>query len=283
MIHIMTEDRGMTSLSGRTTFLPGLKPAIVGLPSWVLDLSRQTAVKSAVICTEWFAPPDGFKACAPYKADYIEWRERHVEVLGDRRTLRIDALYVDTIDTVFQIGSSWPDCLASLVEIEQIAEAAQSKNIHEHPLKEFMDHVRRRDPLWQTLVCRRKHNWGGAQPAPMAYEGMFEELLDACRQGRSPSEPNSEYVLSMRERLPGRALITTTYGFVGLANPEVEVGDEVMIWSGARMPYVMRPSTERPGTFGLVSAAYVGGVSRGEFVEEMLVRQGGDWARLLVR
>jgi hypothetical protein len=57
----------------------------------------------------------------------------------------------------------------------------------------------------------------------------------------------------------------STKGYVGLCPDHGEVGDVVVLFSGAKFPYVLRQTGE--GIFMLIGEAYVHGIMYGEYVD----------------
>ncbi|KAF2502296.1 HET-domain-containing protein [Lophium mytilinum] len=80
--------------------------------------------------------------------------------------------------------------------------------------------------------------------------------------------------------IAGRRMVRTEKGFVGLALEGAEVGDEVWLVKGARVPFLLRPEREREkrrgvgdeedgrGAYTLVGDIYVHGVMYGEAFEQ---------------
>lgn len=61
---------------------------------------------------------------------------------------------------------------------------------------------------------------------------------------------------------PTRKLLSTSRCMIGLASERVQVGDEIWLLAGARVPYVIR--RQQNGLTIFVCAAYIDGVMRGE-------------------
>jgi hypothetical protein len=71
--------------------------------------------------------------------------------------------------------------------------------------------------------------------------------------------------MMMGEQVERRPFVSVK-GFVGLAPKHVEAGDVIVIFPGARFPYVLRKCDD--GSHVLVGEAYVHGIMDGEFVIE---------------
>ncbi|KAK3642178.1 hypothetical protein LTR22_016194 [Elasticomyces elasticus] len=76
-----------------------------------------------------------------------------------------------------------------------------------------------------------------------------------------------------------RAYFTTASGLLGLAPPSSREGDQVWFFSGAKLPFVLRP--EADGThYTLVGEAYVNGYMRGEILD---VTAEPDFRKVMIR
>ncbi|KAI0881727.1 heterokaryon incompatibility protein-domain-containing protein [Annulohypoxylon maeteangense] len=62
----------------------------------------------------------------------------------------------------------------------------------------------------------------------------------------------------------GRALFTAASGRVGMSTLPVCEGDEVVLLSGERMPYLIRECSDRPGKYTLVCPCWISGAVKGE-------------------
>jgi hypothetical protein len=69
----------------------------------------------------------------------------------------------------------------------------------------------------------------------------------------------------MGQQIERRPFVTVK-GFVGLAPKHVEEGDVIVIFPGARFPYVLRRCDD--GTYVLVGETFVHGIMYGELVTE---------------
>lgn len=141
-----------------------------------------------------------------------------------------------------------------------------------------------REPLWRTLIFNKSV---GTSPvvAPDAYETEYLQLL------RSPGNAAcldqdaiaaKFYPRALKTRLLGRAFFTTTNGLVGVGLARVRRGDEVTIWCGARVPFLIRKCEEQLGYCNLVGPAYVSGIMDGTMLSD-LRKAGVSPSTLLVR
>jgi hypothetical protein len=78
----------------------------------------------------------------------------------------------------------------------------------------------------------------------------------------------------MKNHTSGAAFFVTQNGFVGLCTPLVEVHDQLAIWFGSPVPFVLRAlgpegNQASSNTYALIGAAYVSGIMNGEMVDEL--------------
>ncbi|KAH0433867.1 heterokaryon incompatibility protein [Colletotrichum camelliae] len=72
---------------------------------------------------------------------------------------------------------------------------------------------------------------------------------------------------------PGRQIIITEGGFLGLGPAEAQVGDEIWLMRGGRMPLILRTSAATGGVseeYLLVGEAYIHGIMHGEMMNDRL-------------
>lgn len=89
------------------------------------------------------------------------------------------------------------------------------------------------------------------QPAGWEYVEYFEEWLHWLRS--STNEDNlakvnhNKYHNTVGTRVGGWKAFMTEQGYFGTCAPEVEVGDEIYIVPGCRLPLILRPAPEGSG------------------------------------
>ncbi|KAK5734367.1 hypothetical protein LTR17_009031 [Elasticomyces elasticus] len=281
MAHIFSTGDGPNFLSGMRFADPA--STVPGLPSWVPDFSAQTGEKSTFSSPIKFHPPHPRSASGP-GASAING-----EVQADGKTLEVRALPVDVIEEVVYFEHTLSGCVKQLPHIGILAACARKRELLvSETLRPFFDRYRRSEPLWRTLVSDKKRN-SGYDAAPEPYEAEFRALV-AIREEEAPLLPGDEldstlpvagYRQALDGHLPGQAFFTTRNGLVGLGTPSVQAGDQVTIWFGATVPFVMR-ACRGDETCKLVGAAYVAGIMNGEMVDELYCEDLLDEVTLLV-
>ncbi|GAB1311505.1 hypothetical protein MFIFM68171_01715 [Madurella fahalii] len=269
--HIFSRGEGPYFLSG--VFLPG-KSSINSFPSWVPDLSCQTAETATQPAGMQFYPPEIMSASGAGA------QCRNGRRLPDKRTLRVEGLFVDVIDEVIPLGKTLGELVLRLPHIESVAEAAKQRLCSFQEAKplvaSLMDCFKRKEPLWRTLICNRRWMSGHETP-PETYEDMYRALLSKKDlPSGSSRKPTNEYEESLGQSVGSRAFFTTHNGFVGTCIVDGRPGDVLALWFGSPVPFVLRTASRSIqvdgvdiGVYSLVGASYVGGIMGGEMVDEL--------------
>ncbi|KAH7310200.1 heterokaryon incompatibility protein-domain-containing protein [Rhexocercosporidium sp. MPI-PUGE-AT-0058] len=67
----------------------------------------------------------------------------------------------------------------------------------------------------------------------------------------------------------GRRLFKTAKGFLGVGADSLDVGDVIMLVSGADVPYILRPVAGKEKTYLLIGEAYIHGIMQGEAMKDL--------------
>ncbi|RYP91114.1 hypothetical protein DL770_002770 [Monosporascus sp. CRB-9-2] len=299
MAYIFAQEDGPYFLSG--VFLPGVSapaPHIHGLPSttrqpdlpsWVPDFSRQEGEKATQPGGFQFHPPAGAGASGAGAGC------KNGKRLEDERTLQIEGLFVDTIEQVVPLGTTFDAYIAQLPELECLASAAKQRPCQLGPsVAPLVEGFKDKEPLWRVLIAN-KDFLSGYDPAPSSYEATYLSLLN-----QSPKQPKldgetgfaqpSDYEQCLRGNVGQQSFFTTRSGFVGTCVPDSRRGDIIAILFGSPVPFVLRPAAEsiqiagsdRP-SYLLVGASYVSGIMDGEMVDELYCEDLMDSTTFFIR
>jgi hypothetical protein len=133
-------------------------------------------------------------------------------------------------------------------------------------LKTKLHYLARTDlPLLRTLL---QLEYSGHHDHNLDAHTNMDEEFEAMQRNLGP-EDSWQMTRATRHLFSttvDRAFFTTTTGHFGTATQHIEVGDELWILAGARVPYVLRPVDG--GEYEFVGEAYVTGIMFGEAVEE---------------
>jgi hypothetical protein len=93
------------------------------------------------------------------------------------------------------------------------------------------------------------------------------EMVDFLKQPADLREHMWKYwgtISSFSRRLCSARLCTTKRGYLGLVPGSCGVGDWVCVVNGGAVPFILRPSSTRDGTYSLVGEGYIHGIMYGE-------------------
>lgn len=270
--HIFSRGEGPYYLSG--IYLPGPSHPD-NLPSWVPDLSRQTAETATQPSGMQFHPPADKMGASGVGANCMNGYR-----LADKRTLCVQGLFIDVIEEIIPLGKSLGEIVCRLPLLEAAARAAGERGYHHvdagPKVCEYMDTFKRTEPFWKMLIYSKR--WmSGYDLAPDDYEVMYKRLLenqDHPWGGEYKAE--NEYELSLGQGVESRVLFTTKGGFVGTCVADSRAGDVLSLWFGSPVPFVLRATEETALVDGvkrevhsLIGSPYVSGIMGGEMVDEL--------------
>jgi hypothetical protein len=72
------------------------------------------------------------------------------------------------------------------------------------------------------------------------------------------------FITSITYKLKGRRFCVTRKGYIGLVPIETKTGDEIAVFDGATVPFVLRQAEKGDGAFYLIGECYVHGIMKGE-------------------
>ncbi|KAK1749403.1 HET-domain-containing protein [Echria macrotheca] len=270
--HIFSRGEGPYFLSG--IFLPGTSIPN-GLPSWVPDLSRQTSETATQPSGVQFHPPAGIMGASGMGAECMNGYR-----LSDKRTLRVEGLFIDVIDEIIPLGESLGELVRRLPFVDAVAKTARERPYVKDGATTkaclLMEGFKRNEPLWKTLICSK--SWmSGYHMAPVEYGDMYQRLLHGPdHPWGSEYKTDNEYELALAQGIHQKVLFTTTGGLVGVCIPDGRPGDIITLWFGSPVPFVLRATGQTVSIAGteksvhqLVGASYVGGIMAGEMVDEL--------------
>jgi hypothetical protein len=200
----------------------------------------------------------GTSSGTPYRA------AGNTEVTATRHgnTLRIRALHVDSVTSVSQVWNpdeghgeifgEWFQFL--MARLESTCQADTQRNLR---------------TIARCLIAEVRSS---STESTAAGDGYFENFT-ACFKHLFSAEP-ADVQLSNVEANPymeafrhvgfGRRIFVSRNGRVGLEYASVEAGDGVYVFSGGRVPFVLRMSLEQSDAFELVGECFLDGGLEGE-------------------
>jgi hypothetical protein len=262
------------------------------LPSWVPDWSKN----SRMVPLGFSTSVTGF-----YRSGYGIRADHSIAINPDGKSLAMRCIVLDKVmhissDLSAQSLLSYEDsrsnkCLAYLADF--LLKSFQSCPVHDTISGYNQDSTSELagdtifTTFWKTLVAGK--DFSGRHPCPPDYAEVFSFLLDQSTN-RSPSLPGQTYTRrqesgrmtfeGLKHRTLGRTfkdarkaysnaalrrrMCVTEKGFVGLVPIITSLGDVVVVFPGAAVPFVLRSVEGRDDIFRMVGECYVHGIMGGE-------------------
>lgn len=104
--------------------------------------------------------------------------------------------------------------------------------------------------------------------------GLPKDYDAECFESYIDKGTHSRLTLSLHGLVPNSAFFITASGYLGIGSSHIQKGDEVCIFGGGRVPFVISSQDKLPSegsepksrSFSLISNVYVHGIMRGEAV-----------------
>ncbi|SPO01448.1 related to HET-6OR heterokaryon incompatibility protein (het-6OR allele) [Cephalotrichum gorgonifer] len=196
-----------------------------------------------------------------------------------------------TVDTIEQLGSPWWDegwnhsrYLAFLTQVSLLCQLSAAKN---QPI--YASAARREEAVWRVPVADLVQ-YGGDGRAPAEAKSSYDACLELCElfeewklmkagewetSGGEKLKQLMEVAGNYRASLSGANSMRpflTERGYLGLAPTVAAKGDVVVVFKGARIPYVVRP-VDKVRHFRFIGEAYCDGIMDGEVVEKGIAEE----------
>jgi hypothetical protein len=239
-----------------------------GMASWVLDWDPQWST------TESFYPVLRVglaqkMQCSPHDSRSPEEYFQEVE----KGLLHVETFSIDKISAIPQCTSS--EALALLPTSEQLLEiAGMERNIDQT----YKTGGTWEDAYWQTLLGQYEDKIDVSNPKDIYFRWKTAwygpETEDNLALRNDVNVYDFQHAVEMT--LSGRQLFVSTQGYLGVGPSGMQHGDEIHIFSGARVPYVVRRSTPPykdtvskesevlQGRYRLLGCCYIHGIMDGE-------------------
>jgi hypothetical protein len=254
------------------------------LPLWVPDWR-----------SKWILQPSGrmpwntaFNACPSHPEHALS------EALTGSKpsapgSLMLNGYQVDVIDT---LGWPWtphyfegctndtPANSMYLLDIANLCTESEIK-VYKSGVEIYADDTDRRNAHIRIPVADQEENGGifqrPTEESRRGYDEVMQDVVIASTHAlnrhdnpgavrdSTPNTPSKTAYFNMMGWQRDRRPFLSEKGYVGLAPVHVEVGDVLVLFSGAKFPYVVRKKDDATYTF--VGEAYVHGIMYGEFMK----------------
>lgn len=298
---VMTQAAGAIIRSGRVALLSySQHPKDSELPSWVPDWrptlrpSYYTDIENA---TPQNATPQNATSqnttpqnATPQNATTQNQEPRFsasgstsvvIVPTQDPDILGLEGFRIDTVERVGDLrwDEDWKHAgfAAHLKQVDDFCQlsAAKAHHIYSSP-------SRRAEAVWRLPIADTyRHNGVHNRASSGMEEAYTWFVIRNDTLNNLESNPDQEFNRENFSRIMewGRPyhsslqnttrlrLYMTTKGFLGLADPMVEPGDILVVFKGAKIPYVLRPKDMSAREFTFVGDAYCDGMMDGEVLE----------------
>ena len=247
-------------------------------PSWIPDWTRVRGPRDPLGFSD-VPSDDSLSRRGNYHAAGISAKLRFDE---DPDTLIVRGALVDVVVQIgkdFSLSNERPQGVPD--EIHFLSEymsdiAAIIKSMDSYPTGEDL-----LDVEWRTLICSlAKENdepdEEELREAYIATRKWSKIMVDLTSnpQAVPPSDAMEifrtaqPFITSMTYKLKGRRFCVTKTGCIGLVPIETETGDEIAVFDGATVPFVLRQAEKGDGAFYLIGECYVHGIMKGEALDK---------------
>ncbi|KAJ4363410.1 hypothetical protein N0V83_009703 [Neocucurbitaria cava] len=261
----------------------GLRPLVAAsemvhvteeLPSWAIDFACSNRVGKRQL--KWWGHSHRyrqFSACGKHKLRFKvadEGRALYLTGVLVDRVLKVNSVYTVADDEPLIRGRVW-DIISSAEGLLELFIASRP-DLPSYPGGGSWDSA-----LWRTMLGDLIMDEFPIDSARDEHEKHFKRARDRLAQGK-PEVPNI-VLESLRGMIPNHAFFITEKGYIGIGPPQTSAGDQVWIFYGGQVPFVMRKGEEdgdRGGgsgnddqdrTLTLVGDTYVHGIMDGEAVK----------------
>ena len=245
--------------------------ATPGIASWALDLNHSTPPYSG----DLYYYMHGYDAYgAADGLDAIDLDAIKAQV--GQATLSLTGVSIDTITRLHERGwlTAGRDLSAILHQWYEAALGSAFDATHELPRDLYTDSSYSRAEAFARLILGDVIRGGGQAPLRRTNESDYQAVWRFMRGEADENTRDRVY-----KTVEDRTMFVTQTGLIGCGHLDTRVGDEVWVFRGGNVPFVISPRTgEKEEGYRFVGDCYVQGIMHGE-----KVMQGkGLWNRLCV-
>ncbi|TVY43817.1 Heterokaryon incompatibility protein 6,OR allele [Lachnellula subtilissima] len=228
----------------------------LALPSWVPDWTRQRSLGSHWLKLGWAYKQysGGFEGRVDSKS-YVSL------VDGADSVLKVTGFRVDKLKAVVKLYDN-------ILEFNASSFAAASNTYFQRTEAITNGGVYFTGQSWPEVQCRTHiadHlNWTETSiPDAIQQYKEARSMFNNATNGQKPSNSNS-WMGAWIGLMPEYAFCKTTRGYVGLVPHASSDIDEVFMFQGSDLPFVLRPIRAIPGLYRFVGGCYLHGLMKGE-------------------
>lgn len=177
--------------------------------------------------------------------------------------LTLEGVLVDVVSTA-SVDDTPKDLIKTLNESRQfMSELAKTRK--PYPTGETLDVVEAR-----TLIVNSP--WQYNEKEEVAFDAWLKVLGLMARKfmpdpSDDPINASRPYAVASIDATKGRKCCLTESGYFGMVPLNTRKGDKVFIPCGGSVPFIIRASDEREGTYLLIGECYIHGIMSGEAID----------------
>lgn len=239
--------------------LPHMTP---NLPTWAIDFASSSAIGKRQTMW-WHHSHRYFRWTASKELDLC------LEISEDEKTLFLAGILIDCVQ---KVGQVYHVSVEEEIDDKKLRESI----IHSRCImKEYQASCGRDDyvgggtlydAFWRTML--------GNQIMREMPQGVPKDHHAECFEDYVNNGTHSRLTLSLHGLVPNHRFFITASGYLGIGSSDIQLGDEVCVFGGGRVPFAIRSQDELPSEglrpksrqFHLISNVYVHGIMRGEAV-----------------
>ncbi|CAO2651423.1 Nn.00g039930.m01.CDS01 [Neocucurbitaria sp. VM-36] len=255
----------------------GLRPLVASsemmhttadLPSWAIDFACSNRVGKRQL--KWWGHSHRygqFSACGEHQLQ--------LAVSDEGNTLKLTGVLVDQVlkvNRVYTVADDKPLLRGRVWDIMSSSEDLLNSYMASRPdQKQYPGGGSWESSLWRTMLGDLIMDEFPVERAKDSHEVLFERAKNRLAQGK-PEIPNV-VLESLRGMIPNHAFFITESGYIGIGPPHTLPGDQIWVFYGGQVPFVMR-KTEKEyhgvanHALTLVGDTYVHGIMDGEAVRD---------------
>jgi len=235
------------------------------LPSWVTDWTLSLPERQVMALSNWAVDYDDYSACDDTVSDVWLTKDGALSLWG----IQVDIVEQVGLKLEVVTGAQW-DTYSDTIRLWR--RLLQSRRGEETPYSSSDGLTRAfiRAILGGRLV-RRITTGISYQAERKLYQiseveyAAYEKMIRNDSSGRHIT---SEMQNDVQRGVRGRHFFITRTGYVGFASGNVEISDEIYVFCGGRIPFVLRRQTNQSKPyFSLQGSGYVEGIMSGEVME----------------
>jgi hypothetical protein len=241
------------------------------LPTWAIDFACSNIIGKRQL--KWWNHSHRYRQFSACGTNQLQ-----LETSAEDRIICLTGILVDEVSQVNDVYYAREDesidgcrLLETIKSAEQLVHDNQRTNPKALP-KAYPGRGRWKSAQWRTMVGDLVMDEFPLERAKSAHEADFENLCTLLAQGEQDFAPNILFE-SICGMIPNHAFFITKTGYIGIGPPNTQPGDQVWIFYGGKVPFIMRRSSsvgakiERSG-MQLIGDAYVHGIMDGEAVPD---------------